>query len=285
MRYLNRIIRSPRFRTTAGFFIVVVIWFAIASTSWAKANPQNLWIAHPSDVFSYISNLVIGFKSHDSGQDVGYVDEARRSVLESAKRIALSFLLVFVVGTPVGLLFGQAAQAFRVAQGPLELWRAVPPIAVLPVCFFIFDPVGDSSLFGLVNPDDKARILSVLFGCVPILVIQIADTVRSIPEERRAFATQNQASLYFRVRWLLLFELIQSIFISLRTVLAFTVIIIVAGEMAWSPQFGIGAKLINARFAEDPLPASYAFSIIAGMIAYTGNITLHALERAFVTWK
>lgn len=285
MKFLNKILGFAAARAILGFAIVFLLWLLIASTPWSLQKPQSLWLAHPYVVLGHLSEVFFGAGSEASPEEVALVEEARKSVIGSVKRIICSFALVFLIGLPIGLLFGQASTAFRIAHGPLELWRAIPPIATLPICFFIFDQVGESSLFGLVSPDDKARILSVLFGCVPILVIQVADTVRSIPEERRAFAEQAQATFYFRLRWLLIYELLPTIFVSLRTVLSFSVIIIVAGEMAWAPQYGIGARLMSARFAEDPLPASYAFAIIAGAIAYFGSVILHWSERKIVTWK
>jgi ABC-type nitrate/sulfonate/bicarbonate transport system permease component len=140
-------------------------------------------------------------------------------------------------------------------------------------------------LWGLVTTDDQARIASVVFGCLPILVFQVADAIRNIPIERRDFANQIQASFFFKIRWLLVFELMPPIFVSLRTVVSFSIIIIVAGEMAWGAGNGLGDRIIWTRNAENGLPASYAFAIITGGIGYLVNACLRWVEQRVITWK
>ena len=229
-----------------------------------------MWLAHPRDVFAKLLHL-------DSYEWA--------SVSASVLRILPGFCIVFLVGIPAGLALGYFIGIYRMLEGPLDFWRSIPPIAVLPVCFFLFQDTGQPWLFGLLKTGDQARIASVIFGCLPILVFQVADTMRNIPIERRDFANQIQASTWFKTRWLLFYELMPTMFLSLRTVISFSVIIIVAGEMAWGAGKGLGDRIAWTRTAETGLAASYAFALIAGAIGYAVNVLLRWLEDRAIHWK
>jgi ABC-type nitrate/sulfonate/bicarbonate transport system permease component len=229
-----------------------------------------MWLAHPRDVIWSAAHL-----SNSSGQ----------SILASMLRIGPGLIVVFAVGVPLGLILGYMTSVYRVLEGPLDFWRSIPPLAVLPICFFLFADTGDPWLLGLLKTGDQARIASVVFGCLPILVFQVADAVRSIPVERRDFATQMEASLWFRTRWLLAYELMPIMFLSMRTVVSFSVVIIVAGEMTWGAGSGLGDRINETRYAENGLPASYVFAIAAGLIGYSVNLLIRWLESQAIRWK
>lgn len=256
--------------TLLGFGLVLIVWWLVAETQWATAKPQSLWFAHPRDVLSSLLHLPT---------------DGWQSIWASTCRIVPGFILVFFVGIPTGLALGYAKRAYRVLEGPLDFWRSIPPLAVLPICFFLFRDTGEPWLFGLLKTGDRARVASVVFGCLPILVFQVADAVRSIPIDRREFCDQIQASLWFKIRWLLAYELMPVMFLSLRTVVSFSVIIIVAGEMAWGAGLGLGDRINETRNADNGLPASYVYAIIAGVIGYSVNVVLRWLERRTIYWK
>lgn len=253
-----------------GFGLVLFFWWLIAESAWGQTKPQTLWLAHPRDVFSSLFNLPV---------------EGWLSAWASVCRIVTGIILVFAIGIPVGLTLGYATSVYHVFESPLDFWRSIPPLAVLPICFFLFPETGQPWLFGLLGTGDQARVASVVFGCVPILVFLVADAVRSIPAERRDFANQIQASVWFKIRWLLLYELMPMTFTSFRTVVSFSVIIIVAGEMAWGAGHGLGDRINETRNAENGLPASYVYAIIAGLIGYSANLLLRWLERRVIHWK
>lgn len=253
-----------------GFGLVLLCWWLLAETDWAQRKPQIMWLAHPRDVFA----KMLHFDSYE-----------RASIGASVLRILPGFFMVFLVGIPAGLVLGYFTGVYRTLEGPLDFWRSIPPIAVLPICFFLFQDTGEPWLFGLLKTGDQARIASVVFGCLPILVFQVADTMRNIPIERRDFAIQIQASAWFKFRRLLLYELMPAMFLSLRTVISFSVIIIVAGEMAWGAGKGLGDRIVWTRSAETGLPASYAFALIAGVIGYAVNVLLRWMEKRAVHWK
>jgi NitT/TauT family transport system permease protein len=239
-----------------GFGLLVLVWWFVADVEWAKAKPQNLWVAHPREVAARLAHL--------SKTDW-------ESAWATIGRILPGFFLVFFAGVPLGLAFGYLSKVYSFLQGPIDFWRSIPPLAVLPVCFFVF-PEGE-----------KSRISLIVFGCLPILIMQVADAFRGIPLGRREFADQIGATFWFKQRSLYLYELLPSIFTGLRMVVSFSVVIAVASEMAWGAGKGLGDRINGARFDYD-VPGTYVFALLSGAIGYGANLFLRWAERLFV-WK
>ena len=241
-----------------GFVVVIVLWWMIAETGWAKASPRTAWLAHPTQVASSLTNILKS-QLHHIGATMMRVIEAT--------------VLVLSAGIACGILLGYLTLGYPFVEGVLDFWRSIPPIVVLPVLFFI-QPEGD-----------WARIALVFFGCFPILVMQIAESVRSIPAERRDFAQQIGAGVVFKVRRILWFELLPHLFISVRTVVSFGVIIIVVSEMVRGAGSGIGDQINSYMFSDVGTPFVYAYAIITGFIGFFFNLLARWAESRAVSWR
>jgi len=245
------------FRPALGFLLVFAFWWILATSAWADMPPRTLWLADPVDVIKRIAS---------------FSTEEWQSVLATLQRIGIGFCLVLILGVPIGLALGYSARVYRIFAGPVDFWRSIPPIAVLPLFFFVF-PKGD-----------WARISLVVFGCLPILFTQIADAFASIPTERRELLDQGGASLLFKQRWLYLYELLPAVFTGARIVISFSVIIVVASEMAWGAGIGLGDRINNTRFAYDTA-GGYAFALVAGTFGFFVNTLIRMLERKIFFWN
>jgi NitT/TauT family transport system permease protein len=253
-----------------GFSALLLFWWLVTKTIWATEKPQTLWLAHPRDVLSNLYNLP---------------PEGWRSIGFSTLRVLTGLGLVFVFAIPAGVLLGHAVRCFQLLEGPLDFWRSIPPIAVLPIAFWFLPDTGEPWMGGLLMTGDRARIACIFFGCFPIVVFQLADTIRSIPIDRLDFATQIGASGWFKIRWLLFYELLPTAFRSLRTVASLSIVIVVACEMAWGAGMGIGDRISGSRYSENGLPVSYAYAMVAGILGYSINVFLRYVESRTIWWK
>jgi NitT/TauT family transport system permease protein len=247
----------------AGFGLMLLFWWFIADTTWAITAPQNLWIAHPREVAIRLLNF-----TKDDWASLG----------ATVYRTSWGFLIVVVAGIPLGLGCGYLSRLYQFLEGPIDFWRSIPPLAVLPIFFFVYKNQLPQ------QQDSKARISLIVFGCLPIVIMQVADAFRNIPIERRDYAAQIGATLWFRQRWLYVYELMPTIFASLRTVVSFSIIIAVASEMAWGAEKGLGNRISEMRTSYD-IPGSYVFALLSGVIGYGANILLRWLERYFIHWQ
>lgn len=241
-----------------GFVVVIALWWLLAETGWAKASPRTAWLAHPMPVAISLTKILSG-QLHHIGATMVRVIEAT--------------VLVLAVGIFCGILLGYLNWGYPFFEGVLDFWRSIPPIVVLPVLFFI-QPEGD-----------WARIALVFFGCFPILVVQIAESVQSIPSERRDFAQQIGASMIFKVRRILWYELLPQLFISVRTVVSFGVIIIVVSEMVRGAGSGIGDQINSYMFSDVGTPFVYAYAIITGFLGFFFNLVARWAENRAGSWR
>jgi NitT/TauT family transport system permease protein len=241
-----------------GFVVVIALWWMLAETEWAKTSPRIAWLAHPIPVAVALTKILTSQLRHIGATMV---------------RVIEATVLVLSTGILCGVLLGYLSLVYPFFEGVLDFWRSIPPIVVLPVLFFI-QPEGD-----------WARIALVFFGCVPILLMQIAESVRSIPSERRDFAQQIGASVIFKVRRILWYELLPHLFISVRTVVSFAVIIIVVSEMVRGAGSGIGDQINSYMFSDVGTPFVYAYAIITGFLGFFFNLLVRWTENRVVNWR
>lgn len=198
------------------------------------------------------------------------------SILASSSRVAKGVLISSLIGFPLGVLLSYYRVLFGYVDWLIELVRSIPPAVVLPVFFFA------SSQSGADN--DGTRVRLVIFGCLPILLMQITDTARRIPSQRLEFAKLIGARPAFLLRRILMYELLPNFFIALRTIVSFAIVIVIVTEMIYPPTLGIGSRIIEWQL-DSHVDYVYAYALIAGLLGIAANRCCLVLERKVVYWK
>lgn len=267
-----------------GFVTFLLVWWAVASTAWAETPPRHQWIAHPRGVIEKLGRIAFADVEDLDKGDARILQSERKALSATIKRIGISVVCVVVLGLFIGFPMGLWTNGYLFVRGVLDACRSIPPIALLPIAVWMFPREHGPWMFGLLKIDDQMRIALVVFGCVPIMVSHIADAIGSSGKERLEYARQLGASRRFILRRILFYEVLPAVFVSVRTVVSFAVIIVIACEMAWGPQFGLGVQLQSAMTNGDAIATVYCYAGIAGGIGYFANQALRWLEGRVVTW-
>src|ERR1700687_4845744 len=164
--------RSPRSSAILAIAAALVIWECCAANR--LLNPVIL--PTPLEV---IHALVV----------VVTTPREFNSVRATAVRAIEGVVLSLAIGLPTELLLSYYRKAFDFLDWGIELIRAIPPAVVLPLFFFA------SSQGGADN--DSAPLRLVCFGCLPILLMQITETARKVPNERLEFTKLIGANSIF----------------------------------------------------------------------------------------
>lgn len=173
--------RAAKWGHWASYVLVLLgalaIWQALASLhafpSVALPSPYNVYQ-------SFVATATKGYLGKTLGQDILY----------SGVRVAVGFIGAVILGVPIGLLMAESGFVNRIIDPFLQLGRPVPPLAYIPL-FVVW--------FGL---GELPKILLILVGTIPIIIISTIGGVRNIPAQRYEVARclgAKRRQLFFKV--------------------------------------------------------------------------------------
>jgi ABC-type nitrate/sulfonate/bicarbonate transport system permease component len=189
---------------------------------------------------------------------------------ESLRRLAAGLALGAAVGISVGLVIGASHAARRALDPLLELARATPPIAIVPVLVLVLG-------FG-----DSMRIALIAFGvCFPVLVNTVAG-VRAVSPEARDTASMMHVGWLERVVRIYLPAALPSIVAGLRIALSIGLVMVVISEFAGEGG-GLGHYILDQQ-GQFAYPEMYAGIVFLGLLGYGLNLLFLVLERRVLAW-
>jgi ABC-type nitrate/sulfonate/bicarbonate transport system permease component len=143
-------------------------------------------------------------------------------VAASLQRLAAGFVLGAGTGILVGLLMGASLGVRRALDPLVELVRATPAIAVVPVLIVVFG-LGDSTLIAVIA-----------FGVVFPVLVGTVEGVRTVSPEARDTATMLHVRRVERVFRIYFPAALPSIVAGLRVALSIGLVMVVISELAES---------------------------------------------------
>lgn len=243
----------------AVIFSILAIWFFLSQLEWALKSPANLWFAEISETFKALWKIIISEYNH-----IGW----------SFFRVFLSAFIAIFSGTLIGILIGYFDKLYDSIKLPIDFWRSTPPIIVIPI-LYRWDPSGSDEYYW--------RIMLVLFGCLPIMIMMIADAINSSSKKRLIIFQSLNTGFWFKIRNVVLYEILPNIFSGTRTIISFAVIIIIVSEMIYSPTEGIGTQIIRYQIAYE-IQFVYGYAFLVGLIGIILNILIRYIENKVITW-
>jgi len=255
---MQTIFRGKPFLGFISIITIIVIWLILTETGFI----QPLFLPSPILLFeSFVDLLKEGY---------GNISLFHHVAL-SLMRVLLAFLLACAIGIPLGLLMAMSRIADGIFDPLIELYRPVPPIALIPL-FIIWLGIGEMSKIGII-----------FISIFAVIVINTISGVKSIVETKIWAAQSLGADKIKLFRYIILPGALPGIMTGMRVGIGFGWTTLVAAEMIAAAS-GIGWMALNARrFLRTDIILCGV--IIMGVIGLLLDLLLRIVEQKFVPWK
>lgn len=249
---------AHRFSMVVVLFGALVVWtlLSISHVFPEVALPSPLEVWH-----SFTLVLTDGYLNKTLSQDVFF----------SVWRVSVGFFGAVILGVPIGLLMAENKIVDRVIDPFLQLGRPVPPLAYIPL-FVVW--------FGL---GELPKILLILVGTLPIIIISTIGGVRNIPSQRYEVARclgAKQRQLFVRVT---LPSTLPEILTGMKVGIGIAWGTLVAAELI-AADVGLG-WLVSQAANQLQTGIVIAGIIVIGFLGYLMEMGIRLLERIVVPWR
>ena len=189
----------------------------------------------------------------------------------SLSRVIRGMLFGTLFGVPIGFAMGLSSRARGFFDTPVEMFRPIPPLALLPLFILIFG-IGDGT---------AVRLL--IFASIWIMIIAARSGVQaaSLSKVRAAYSLgASKRQVLFRV---LLPNALPELFTGFRVAVGVSWGTLVAAELVGA-QEGLGAMIFAARpfFRLDVVVVGIIVIAVLGVIM---DIILRFLESKLIPWR
>ncbi len=189
----------------------------------------------------------------------------------SSLRIAVGFVGAVVFGVPIGLLMARNDVVFRVVDPFLQFIRPVPPLAYIPLLVVWFG-IGE-----------LPKILLILIGTVPVIIIGTISGVKGTPALRLSVARTLGASEGQIFRHVILPSALPEIFTAMRVGIGVAWTCLVAAELIAADR-GLGWLV---QYAGQALQVAIVIVgiIVIGILGYAMELLIRVFERRAIPWR
>jgi ABC-type nitrate/sulfonate/bicarbonate transport system permease component len=216
----------------------------------------------PSDVFqAFVTTSTTGYLGRTLQEDL----------LFSVYRVVVGFVGAVVGGVLIGLLMARSRVVHQVIDPYLQFGRPVPPLAYIPL-FVVWFGIGE-----------LPKVLLILVGTIPIIIINTIAGVRNIPRERYEVAQSLGASprqIFTRV---VLRSALPEVFTGMKVGIGIAWSTLVAAELIAS-NVGLG-WLVEQAANQLQTAIVIAGIIVIGVLGYGMELCIRALEAIVVPWR
>jgi ABC-type nitrate/sulfonate/bicarbonate transport system permease component len=194
-----------------------------------------------------------------------------KHVVPSLERIGLGFSIAVVLGVALGVPLGLSHWARKAAMPHIEIWRAMPPPALLPISIVLLHSIGNTQ-----------KVAFIAFFCLFPVLLNTIDGVRGVDPTLLETARSYGISGLARIRRVVLPAASPQIFAGMRTSMALAVITMVLSEY-FSSTSGVGYVLLISKntFQLGPM---WAAIVLIGLLGYVANAVFVLVERRVLAW-
>jgi NitT/TauT family transport system permease protein len=193
------------------------------------------------------------------------------NILMSVQRVVAGLLLGMVAAVPVGFLIGWYAPVRRFVDPLINFFRALPPIALIPLVI-VYLGIGE-----------LAKIAILFYASFFAAVIVMYEGMTQIsPVYIRVARTLGATDMEIFLKVIVPMA-VPHMLTALRVALGVAWATLVASELVAAQQ-GLGAMIQNASAFFD-LRTIYLGIICIGMLALLMDLGLRALSRRLVSWQ
>lgn len=185
---------------------------------------------------------------------------------------AIGLLIALVAGAVVGMALGYLAPLRHAVQGPLELIRPLPAIAIAPLLLVLY---GRGTL---------TRALTVAFAAVWPILYNAMSGMRALDP----VATETGRSMGLTrgavVRRIAIPSVAPFVATGLRVASGIALIVAVGVEFLFPDGTGLGGFVLRESTGGGDLPTVYGTLVVAGILGIVTDWALVVSRRALVPW-
>jgi ABC-type nitrate/sulfonate/bicarbonate transport system permease component len=233
----------------------------IAAWWFASAGSENVYFPPLSTIVETFSPTWL-----EGGADARIVAD----LLPSVGRLALGLTLAALLGISAGLAIGRSSTLRAVTEPVLEIFRAIPPPALVPL------------LVAIAGIDTLMKVLVIVLGCSWPILLNTVEGVRSIDPVLSDTCRAYGVGGLTRLRSLVLRSASPQIMTGLRQALSLGVILMVISEM-FAASNGIGYTVVQFQrtFA---LPEMWTGIIVLGLLGVVLSWLFQLVEARVLGW-
>ncbi len=189
----------------------------------------------------------------------------------SLNRVVKGLVYGMVIGIPVGFAMGLSKRLRGIFDPLVELFRPIPPLALLPL-FIMWFGIGETS---------KVNLL--VWASVWVMIIAARSGVLGVRGSKVHAAYSLGANRWQILRYVILPNALPEIFTGMRVALGVSWGTLVAAELTGTDT-GLGAMIYIASrfFRMDIVVASI---IVIGVIGVAMDVVMRVLEARLIPWR
>lgn len=192
------------------------------------------------------------------------------NLVPSLVNLGAGMLIASTLGVALGTLVGLWRPAYELLAPLFTFFRALPPVALLPVFIVIL---------GL---DAEMKIAFIAFGALWPTLLNTTDGVRAVDAVKQDMFTVSRMTFRRRLFQLILPAASPAIFAGIRTTLQFSLALMIISEISAATE-GLGYTIMDAQ-ATFNLPRMWAAMVVIGIVGYLSSLLLTTIEKQVLTW-
>lgn len=241
-------------------FLVWELWLPasllLAWWAFSASSKDRYWIPLSEILTVFFQDVLFGEASHH--------------IIPSMINLVLGLGIGLVLGIILGTLIGSSQRLERATRPFLEVSRAIPPIALIPVAISVFG-IGSSG-----------KIWLIAFAALWPVLLNTVEGVRSVEPALLEMSRGYRIPQNMVWRLVKLPAAMPQIMVGIRWSVSLAIIVMVSSEM-FSATEGIGFYLTMSQktFA---ISETWAATILLGLIGYLANLAVRLLEYRLLAW-
>jgi NitT/TauT family transport system permease protein len=198
----------------------------------------------------------------------------RQDILATVLAYALGMLIAAAIAVPLGIVFGLSRHVYRAARAVIELWRPIPPVALIPLVLLVLGGGMEMKLVIVVFAAVWPIMFNTLYG--------VHDVDPLAKEMARSFGTSRLSV----VRRIVIPSAAPLIMTGVRIASSIALIVVVTVELIAGGAQGIGAFISRQRAYgdADSYLAVYAATLTAGILGLVINLAIGRIEKRYFGW-
>lgn len=197
-------------------------------------------------------------------------EQARADLVPSVRNLLAGYGIALAVGIGSGLLLGLTPPLARALSPLLEVARALPGVALLPLFFL------------LLSGGARMAIAVIAFGSVWPILLNTVDGIRGVDPSLHDMSRSFRLPWHRRILSVILPAAGPQILAGARTALSIAVILVVVSELIGSSE-GVGRFILTAQrtFA---ITDMWTGMILLGIVGYLLNVAFRGVEDRVLHW-